>query len=42
LETKISKLGKLIEIFDEMSRDLKFVRLSNSENDDLLNLSKEY
>jgi len=42
LETKISKLGKLIEIFDEMSRDLKFGRLSNSEKDVLLNLSKEY
>lgn len=42
METKISKLGKLIEIFDEMSRDLKFGRLSNSEKDVLLNLSKEY
>jgi predicted transcriptional regulator len=42
LETKISKLGKLIEIFDEMSRDLKLGRLSNSEKDVLLNLSKEY
>ena len=42
METKISKLGKLIEIFDEMSRYLNLGRLSNSEKDVLLNLSKEY
>ena len=39
---KINKLAKLIQIFDEMSKDLKFGRLSNSEKDVLLNLSKEY
>ena len=42
METKISKLGKLIGVFDQMSRDLKFGRLSNSEKDVLLNLSKHY
>tara|TARA_B100001093_G_C26735267_1_gene974140 strand:+ start:278 stop:592 length:315 start_codon:yes stop_codon:yes gene_type:complete len=42
LETKIDKLGKLIEIFDQMSKDLKFGRLSNSEKDVLLNISKQY
>ena len=42
LETKIDKLGKLIEIFDQMSKDLNFGRLSNSEKDVLLNISKQY
>ena len=42
LESKIDKLGKLIEIFDEMSKDLNFGRLSNSEKDVLLNISREY
>ena len=42
LEAKINKLGKLIEIFDEMSKDLKFGRLSNSEKDVLLNISRQY
>jgi predicted transcriptional regulator len=42
LETKIDKLGKLIEIFDQMSKDLSFGRLSNSEKDVLLNISKQY
>ena len=42
LETKINKLGKLIEVFDQMSKDLKFGRLSNSEKDVLLNISKQY
>ena len=42
LESKIDKLGKLIEIFDEMSRDLNFGRLSNSEKDVLLNISRQY
>ena len=41
-EVKINKLGKLIEIFDEMSRDLNMGRLSNSETDVLLNISKTY
>ena len=41
LETKINKLGKLIEIFDEMSKDLNFGRLSNSEKDVLLNISRQ-
>ena len=39
---KINKLAKLIEIFDEMSKDLCFGRLSNFEKDVLLNLSKQY
>ena len=39
---KINKLAKLIEIFDEMSKDLNFGRLSNFEKDVLLNLSKQY
>ena len=39
---KINKLAKLIEIFDEMSKDLYFGRLSNFEKDVLLNLSKQY
>jgi len=42
LESKIDKLGKLIEIFDEMSKDLNFGRLSNSEKDVLLNISRQY
>ena len=41
-EVKINKLGKLIEIFDEMSKDLNLGRLSNSETDVLLNISKKY
>ena len=41
-EVKINKLGKLIEIFDEMSRDLNLGRLSNAETDVLLNISKKY
>ena len=41
-EVKINKLGKLIEIFDEMSRDLNLGRLSNSETDVLLSISKKY
>ena len=35
-EVKINKLGKLIEIFDEMSRDLKLGILSSAETDVLL------
>ena len=42
LEVKINKLGKLIEIFDEMSRDLNLGRLSSAETDVLLNISKKY
>jgi len=42
LETKINKLGKLIEIFDEMSKDLNFGRPSNSEKDVLLNISRQH
>jgi len=42
LESKIDKLGKLIKIFDEMSKDLNFGRLSNSEKDVLLNISRQY
>jgi predicted transcriptional regulator len=42
LESKIDKLGELIEIFDEMSKDLNFGRLSNSEKDVLLNISRQY
>ena len=41
-EVKINKLGKLIEIFDEMSKDLNLGRLSKAEIDVLLNLSKKY
>ena len=41
-EVKINKLGKLIEIFDEMCRDLNMGRLSNSETDVLLSISKKY
>jgi len=42
LDTKVDKLGKLIGIFDEMSKDLNFGRLSNSEKDVLLNISRQY
>ena len=42
LESKIDKLGKLIKIFDQMSKDLNFGRLSNSEKDVLLNISRQY
>tara|TARA_X000000950_G_scaffold22171_1_gene23816 strand:- start:293 stop:586 length:294 start_codon:yes stop_codon:yes gene_type:complete len=42
LDTKIDKLGKLIEIFDKMSKDLNFGRLTNSEKDVLLNISRQY
>ena len=42
MESKIDKLGKLIEIFDEMSKDLNFGRLSNFEKDVLLNISRQY
>lgn len=42
LVSKINKLGNLIEIFDEMSKDLNFGRLSNSEKDVLLNISRQY
>ena len=42
MESKIDKLGKLIEIFDEMSKDLNFGRLSNSEKDVLSNISRQY
>ena len=41
-EVKINKLGKLIEIYDEMCRDLNMGRLSNSETDVLLSISKKY
>ena len=42
MDTKIDKLGKLIGIFDEMSKDLNFGRLTNSEKDVLLNISRQY
>ena len=42
LEVKINKIGKLIEIFDEMSKDLNLGRLSKSETDVLLSISKKY
>jgi predicted transcriptional regulator len=38
---KTSKIVKLIEIFDQMSKDLSIGRLSNFEKDVLLNLHKE-
>ena len=41
-EIKSSKFIKLIEIFDEMSNDLKIGRLSNYEKDVLINLQKEF
>ena len=40
-DIKTSKLVKLIEIFDQMSKDLDIGRLSNYEKDVLLNLYKE-
>ena len=42
MEIKVNKLTKLLEIFDEMSKDLKFGRLSNTEKDVLLNISRQY
>ena len=42
MDTKVDKLCKLIGIFDEMSKDLNFGRLSNSEKDVLLNISRQY
>ena len=42
MKSKVNKLGNLIEIFDEMSKDLNFGRLSNSEKDVLLNISRQY
>ena len=42
MDTKVDKLSKLIGIFDEMSKDLNFGRLSNSEKDVLLNISRQY
>jgi hypothetical protein len=42
LKSKVNKLVNLIEIFDEMSKDLNFGRLSNSEKDVLLNISRQY
>ena len=41
-DTKINKLAKFIEIFDEMSANLKLGRLSNSEKDVLLSLARQY
>ena len=38
---KVSKFVKLIEIFDQMSNDLKIGRLSNYEKDVLINLYKK-
>ena len=40
-DIKTSKIVKLIEIFDQMSKDLNIGRLSNFEKDVLLNLHKE-
>ena len=40
-DIKTSKIVKLIEIFDQMSKDLNIGRLSNFEKDVLLNLNKE-
>jgi len=40
-DIKTSKLVKLIEIFDQMSKDLDIGRLSNYEKDVLLNLYKK-
>jgi predicted transcriptional regulator len=40
-DIKASKIVKLIEIFDQMSKDLSIGRLSNFEKDVLLNLHKE-
>ena len=41
-ETKINKLAKFIEIFDEMSADLNLGRLSNSERDVSLSLARQF
>ena len=41
-DIKSSKFIKLIEIFDEMSNDLKIGRLSKYEKDVLLNLQKQF
>ena len=38
--SKINKIVKLIEIFDKMSDDLKFGRLSNIDKDVIINLHK--
>ena len=38
---KVSEFVKLIEIFDQMSNDLKIGRLSNYEKDVLINLYKK-
>ena len=38
--SKINKIVKLIEIFDKMSDDLKFGRLSNIDRDVIMNLYK--
>ena len=38
---KVSEFVKLIEIFDQMSNDLKIGRLSNYEKDVLMNLNKK-
>ena len=38
--SKINKIVRLIEIFDKMSDDLKFGRLSNIDKDVILNLHK--
>jgi len=40
-DIKTSKIVKLIEIFDQMSKDLSIGRLSNFEKDVLLNLHKK-
>ena len=40
-DIKTSKIVKLIEIFDQMSKDLEIGSLSNYEKDVLLNLHKE-
>ena len=38
---KVSEFVKFIEIFDQMSKDLKIGRLSNYEKDVLINLYKK-
>ena len=38
--SKINKIVRLIEIFDKMSDDLKFGRLSNIDKDVIINLHK--
>ena len=40
-DIKTSKIVKLIEIFDQMSKDLEIGRLSNYEKDVLLNIYKK-